>query len=134
MLCCIRFATPPPYYAIVYLCRKDLIKGEKEVSYLFYSALIKAYAPVHTTTTLQPQSLCQTKKSSNQLSVWSSPILTIIAFPLFWIINMNTVICILSTPIVINKLPSKFSLGKVFVCYQNWPIFRLLLLTELPLK
>ena len=26
------------------------------------------------------------------------------------------------------------SLGKVFVCYQNWPIFRLLLLTELPLK
>ena len=45
---------PPPYYAIVYLCRKDLIKGEKEVSYLFYSALIKVYAPVHTTTTLQP--------------------------------------------------------------------------------
>ena len=41
---------PPSYYAIVYLCRKDLIKGEKEVSYLFYSALIKVYALVHTTT------------------------------------------------------------------------------------
>ena len=46
MLCCISFATPPPYYAIVYLCRKDLIKGEKEVPYLFHSTLIKVHAPV----------------------------------------------------------------------------------------
>ena len=46
--------SPPPYYAIVYLCRKDLIKGEKEVPYLFHSTLIKVHAPVHTipTTTL----------------------------------------------------------------------------------
>ena len=69
MLCCIRFATPPPYYAIVYLCRKDLIKGEKEVSYLFYSALIKVYALVHTTTNYHIAAIESlfNKKSSNQL-------------------------------------------------------------------
>ena len=82
MLCCIRFATPPPYYAIVYLCRKDLIKGEKEVSYLFYSALIKVYALVHTTTNYHIAAIESlfNKKSSNQLSAWSTPILRLIAF------------------------------------------------------
>ena len=126
---------PTPYYAIVYLCRKDLIKGEKEVSYLFYSALIKVYALVHTTTNYHIAAIESlfNKKSSNQLSAWSTPIIRYdcISTVLFWIINMNSQMYFTHLKLVANYLES---LGKVFVCYQNWPIFRLLLFTELPLK
>ena len=126
---------PTPYYAIVYLCRKDLIKGEKEVSYLFYSALIKVYALVHTNYQLphcsHRVSLQQKIFKSALNLVYSNIKYDCISTVLFWIINMNSQMYFTHLKLVANYLES---LGKVFVCYQNWPIFRLLLLTELPLK